>query len=676
VGIVRGVTEPGEGATGSGARQEPGHVRALDGIRAVAVLLVLLFHLRIPWFRAGFLGVDVFFVLSGFLITSLLLEEIRRTGRVSLPEFWARRARRLLPAVVLVLMVVSLTTSMTTTYTERPSMRGDLLATTGYVANWRLISTSSYFADTGVDSPVEHTWSLAIEEQFYLLWPLLVFGVAALGKRPLTGVGILALLGAGLSAVLLALLWSPGAVERAYMGTDARIFEPLLGAAGAASVASPRGRARLERAGPWVLAAGAAALLIGLVTIEPGGRGYFLGGAVLVSLGTLAIVAPLWVGAGGIARPVLSWRPLVWIGIVSYGAYLWHWPVTLWLRVREPGVDDLLLRQVAAALLTFGIAAASYYAMERPIRSGFRPGTLGHAGTVTLGRYRRSDLLPNGDTVRRRRVVTLAAVPITLLGVAGVSLAMTTVPPIQAGVPVVMIVGDSVPNRLGVAFERAFSEEGWRFVTAALGGCPVTGETPVRPDGTAWPGVLPGCRKEVAGRQDMLIGTADPDLIVWWDRFSVSGFLAENGAHVWAGSPEFWSLRLEALDAAVQRLGRRGAVVVFIATEPPAESVLDRCRSVGCDWPQFQIAHYDDVTRRWNALLRRYAERHPELAGFVSITDAVCKEDVAPCDDRIAGITARQDGVHYEGAGEGSVIETILLELGPFMDRFRPLVAA
>jgi hypothetical protein len=312
--------------------------------------------------------------------------------------------------------------------------------------------------------------------------------------------------------------------------------------------------------------------------------------------------------------------------------------------------------------------------MKRPIRSGFRPGTLGHAGTVALGRRRRRDPL-RGDTIKRRRVVTLAAVPITLLSVAGVSLAMTTVPPIQSGVPVVMIVGDSVPNRLGVAFERAFSEEGWRSVTAALGGCPVTGETPVRPDGTAWPGVLPGCRKEVAERQDTLIGTADPDLIMWWDRFSVSGFLDEHGAYVPAGSPEFWSLRREALDAAVRRLGRRGAVVVFIATEPPAESVLDRCRLVGCDWPQFQIAHYDDVTRRWNAMLRRYAERHPELAGFVSITDAVCKEDVAPCEDRIAGITARHDGVHYEGAGERSVIETILLELGPFMERFRPLIA-
>jgi hypothetical protein len=395
-----------------------------------------------------------------------------------------------------------------------------------------------------------------------------------------------------------------------------------------------------------VLTAGAAALLIGLVTIVPGGRGYFFGGAVLVSLGTLAIVAPLWIGAGGIARPVLSWAPMAWIGVVSYGAYLWHWPVTLWLRVREPGVDALALRQLAAALLTFAIAAISYYALERPIRSGFLVG-------------------------RRRAATTLVAVPVTLLGVAGVSLAMTTVPPFDPNEPVVMIVGDSVPNRLGAAFERAFAEEGWRFVTAALGGCPVTGETPVRPDGTAWPGVLPGCRREVAARQDALVGTADPDVIMWWDRFSVSGFLDEDGGLVQAGSARFWSLRLDALDAAVRRLGRRGAVVVFVAAEPPAESVLDRCRLVGCDWPRFQIAHYEDVTRRWNGMLLGYAERHPDLAGFVSITDVVCKEDMAPCDDRIAGITARLDGVHYEGAGEEAVIDSFLQQLGPFMERRR-----
>jgi peptidoglycan/LPS O-acetylase OafA/YrhL len=657
------VTEPADGPT---VPERAGHVRALDGMRAIAVLLVILFHLRVPGFRAGFVGVDVFFVLSGFLITSLLLEEVRRTGRVSLSAFWARRARRLLPALVLVLLTVGVVTALTATYTERASVRGDLLTTTGYVANWHFIDTSSYFADIGVDSPLEHTWSLAIEEQFYVLWPLLVFGVAATGLKPRTGIGLLALLGAGVSLSLLVVLWSPGGVERAYMGTDARIFEPLLGAAGAVFVASAGGRARLERAGRWVPMAGAAGLVAGLVTITPGGRGYFFGGALLVSLATLAIVASLWVDAGGSSHPLLSWKPLVWIGVVSYGAYLWHWPVTLWLQVREPAVDDLLLRRLAAGFITFGLAASSFYALEQPIRSGSLP----------VVRRGRRTARKGTDPVRRRTVATLVAVPITLLGVAGVSLAVTRVPPISEGEPVMMIVGDSVPARLGTAFERAFDAEGWRFVSAALGGCPPTGETPVRADVTAWPGVIPGCRVEVPRRQDALVNMADPEVIVWWDRFSVSGFRGWDGAYVAAGSPRFWSLRLAALDTTVRRLGARGAIVVFVATEPPAQSVLDRCREVGCDWPHFQIAHYEDVTLRWNTMMRDYARDRPEMAGFISITDVVCREDTAPCDDRIEGVTARRDGVHYEGAGEEAVIEALLERLGPFMERYEPPSAA
>jgi peptidoglycan/LPS O-acetylase OafA/YrhL len=636
------------------------HVPALDGIRGIAVLLVLLFHLRVPGFHAGFIGVDLFFVLSGFLITSLLLEEIRRTGRISVPAFWARRARRLLPALVLVLLVVGIVTWFTATYTERAAIRGDLLATTGYVANWHLISTSTYFADVGVDSPLEHTWSLGIEEQFYLVWPLLVFAVAALAIRPRRGIAVLALLGATASAVALALLWSSGDPERAYMGTDARIFEPLLGAAGAAFVASPGGRARLERSGSWVVAAGAAAILVSLVAIPPGDRMYALGGAVLVSMGALAIVAPMWIGAGGAASAPLSWRPLAWIGVVSYGAYLWHWPIVLWLGVREPGADHLILRQIVAAMLTFGLAALSFYAAEEPIRNG-----------TFVARFRaRGQGRPAGGAVRRRTVATLAAVPVTLLGVAGVSLAVTGVPPISTEDRVVMVVGDSVPARLSASLERAFAGEGWRFVNAAFGGCPPSGETPVRPDGTPWPGVLPACRAAVPLRQDTLVRTIDPDLVLWWDRFSVSGFLGEDRTYVASGSPEFWARRREALAETVRRLEAGGAVVVLIATEPPGVSFLDRCDEVGCDWPSFQTEHYRDVTTPWNQLLRNYAIDHPGLTRFVSITGVVCRHDVAPCDDRIEGVSARPDGVHYVGAGEEAVIGALLERLRPVLARF------
>lgn len=132
---------------------EAGYVRALDGVRGVAVGLVFLFHLRVAGFGAGYLGVDVFFVLSGFLITSLVLDELRRTGRIALTSFWARRVRRLLPALVLLLLVVALVTWLTATFSERATLRGDLLAATAYVANWHFISTSGYFVSTGIEAP-------------------------------------------------------------------------------------------------------------------------------------------------------------------------------------------------------------------------------------------------------------------------------------------------------------------------------------------------------------------------------------------------------------------------------------------------------------------------------------------------------------------------------------------
>ena len=169
------------------ARGEPGatgHVRAVDGMRAVAVVMVVLFHLGVPGMSAGYLGVDVFFVLSGFLITSVLISEMDRHSRIQLLAFWSRRIRRLLPALAVLLLVVAVHTALTATFIERASIRGDLLAASAYVANWRFIATSSYFAYTGVESPIQHTWTLAVEEQFYLVWPLALAVVAALSRRP------------------------------------------------------------------------------------------------------------------------------------------------------------------------------------------------------------------------------------------------------------------------------------------------------------------------------------------------------------------------------------------------------------------------------------------------------------------------------------------------------------
>ncbi len=651
--------ERGSAAAGSGAPSAGGHVRALDGIRAVAVVLVLLFHLRLPGFSSGFLGVDIFFVLSGFLITTLLLTEHERTGRISLSEFWARRARRLLPALVILLLVVAAVTWAQGTFTERASIRGDLLATTGYVANWHLINTSSYFADIGIDSPLQHTWSLAIEEQFYLLWPLIVVGIAALLKRrPQIGVASVAVAGSVLSAMLLWLLWSTGNVDRAYMGTDARIFEPLVGAVGAACIAMPTGRRWIDRRGRILFAGGAVGLVSGVVLVAVSPSSYPLGGAMLVTLATLLLVMSVWLGHGGIVQRSLGWAPIAWIGVVSYGAYLWHWPLVVWLGVAEGTGSATITRRLGVIVSTFAIAALSYRLIESPIRRG-------RVRAATTGGHR------SRQARRLRR--TLVAIPIALLAVASISVAATQVPVVTGSTPSLMLVGDSVPRHLTVALDRAMTDRGWRVFSATFGSCPVTGEEPARADGTAVRSAT-HCSTHVVQEQDRIVRTSDPEIVLWWDRWSLSDFLTPAGEVVRSGTSRYWELRRTGVRHAVERLSSGGATVVFVATEPPGATIgAERCTEADCHrFVRLQIDRYHDLTSRWNAMLHRFAERHPDRAYFLSVTDVICRTDAAPCDDRIDGVPARPDGTHYEGVGETVVIATLLRLMAPVMDPLSP----
>ena len=186
------------------------YVPALDGVRALAVAAVLAFHGGMSWARGGYLGVDAFFVLSGYLITTLLLTEWQRTGGIALAAFWGRRARRLLPALLLLIVVVTIAARSLLPPEEVRLLRGDGLAAVFYVANWQmLLGGGDYFAQTAAPSPLEHTWSLAIEEQFYLLWPLLLLVLLA-SRRPLRRLVVVCAAGAVASAVALAVLYSAG----------------------------------------------------------------------------------------------------------------------------------------------------------------------------------------------------------------------------------------------------------------------------------------------------------------------------------------------------------------------------------------------------------------------------------------------------------------------------------
>jgi peptidoglycan/LPS O-acetylase OafA/YrhL len=343
---------------------------ALDGLRAVAVLAVLLYHGNVPWVRGGFLGVDVFFVLSGYLITSLLLTEWDRWGAVDLAAFWMRRARRLLPALVLVLTAVLVYSMTAAAATQRDAIRGDAVATLLYVSNWRYVLTGqSYFAQFETPSPLLHTWSLGIEEQWYIVFPIVLAILLARLRLRRRTLGVVLLLAAIGSAAWMAALYTPFAdPSRVYYGTDTRVQALLLGAALAVVLAAGRRPGRRTTAmlqGGGLL--GAVVLVAAFALVQETQPTLFRGGFLVVAVASGLVVAAIATSdRGPLARP-LSWRPVVAVGLVSYGIYLWHWPVYVLLTPQQTGISGaplLLLRLFVTGVM----ATVSYVFVEQPVR--------------------------------------------------------------------------------------------------------------------------------------------------------------------------------------------------------------------------------------------------------------------------------------------------------------------
>jgi peptidoglycan/LPS O-acetylase OafA/YrhL len=354
-----------------------GHsIPALDGIRAVAVALVLAEHGGIPGVSGGFLGVDVFFVLSGFLITSLLLDELGKRGRIALGDFWIRRARRLLPAlIVMALAVVAARKLFPTGATA--TLRDDAVAAFFWMANWAFVAQKTdYFSQGSPPSPLQHTWSLGVEEQYYLFWPLLVLAVAAVfGTRARWAVFGLAVAGAAGSAVAATLMASD--VNRVYFGTDTRVQALLVGAAAAAllvrdwRVLTSGGtliRTRYRRWAAATLSFVGLAMLVALAHYATGSAHEFrLGLLSVVAVAAVLVVAPVALDQSSPVARALAFRPLVWLGAISYGIYLWHWPIFLALNGERTGWSDWRLFAVRCAA-TVAVAAASWGLLEQPVR--------------------------------------------------------------------------------------------------------------------------------------------------------------------------------------------------------------------------------------------------------------------------------------------------------------------
>ena len=400
-------------------RNSQRYMPGLDGLRALAVTAVVAYHVNVGWTQGGLLGVGAFFTLSGYLITDLLLGQQERTGGLQLGDFWLRRARRLLPALFVMLAVVV----AWVTLLDRsllPAIRGAVGASAVYVTNWWLIAQhSSYFAQFGPPSPVGHLWSLAVEEQFYLIWPwLLWIGLRCRRRRSSVDLPLAAatLLLAAASAVAMALLYQPGYdPTRVYDGTDTRAFAMLIGAALAFVWPSRRLRDDVARPALWALdGAGIAGLAVFAVLVWRAGEYspfLYRGGMVLLSLATALMVAAAASPASRFGR-ALGWRPLRWIGVRSYGIYLWHFPIIV-LTSPADG-RDTPARAVLQVAATIGCAALSWRYVEEPIRHG----ALSRWWTQV-----RSSGWRLGSLGRQARIVVAASAPVLVLascGMAGV----------------------------------------------------------------------------------------------------------------------------------------------------------------------------------------------------------------------------------------------------------------
>ena len=613
-----------------------GYIPALDGARAVAVALVMAYHLDIGVLRGGFLGVDLFFVLSGFLITTLLLREFSRSARIDLAAFWMRRARRLLPALFVLLGAIALSAASFSPY-ERGGLRWDLLSALSYVANWRFIAAGqSYFAQFAAPSPVRHLWSLAIEEQFYLLWPLICLGALWLAKHWRAGAATMIrvlILSTFASILALALTFDRSDPSLAYFATYTRAHELLIGAAGAVLIERfDWVRHAVRRMAPSLALVGLTTVLGFGLLMPDTSSAYYFGGSAVFALGALALI--LGISVHGRTNPVarvLSFRPLTWIGAISYGLYLWHWPVFTWLTTESTGLTGTSLAG-ARVLITLLIATASFVLVETPIRRG-RIGRWRIGLRVTVVGATAAALLLAGITV----VQTRGGRPIPEFVSNNRKLIVSDTPDPRGTWG---LVGDSTAMALypGLAVEAARRSE--RLVVAAFPGCPVG--SAVRVDANGQPFAFAGrCPEAVIQGHESLSASFDPAVIFWLsERDGLS--IGDGDATLEAGSPGWTAASFADWDQRLETLTARGARIVLIL---PIHREGADPKDPGGRNPLRQV-------------YRQWAKLHGDRVILLDPDPVVCP--AGPCPSRIGNLDLYADGVHISPDASPLVAKELL----------------
>jgi len=581
----------------------------LDGLRAIAVYLVVLFHAGVLRFAGGFVGVDVFFVLSGYLVTQLLLRDVLGQNGIRFGRFYARRYRRLLPAAFVALLVTALVYAGIASPANVATAVDAFKAAFLYVANWFFIGrATAYFGGNIAQNPVLPYWSLAVEEQFYFVWPLLLAGIFALTaragarQRALVGgiVGSLAVF--SLAAALVLRSSSPA---HAYYGTDARAYQLLGGALIALFPVVVTRAAGYARATRIVLPISLAVLLLlasSWVHLDAIGRG------ALVTVTTIALIVALEAAEGSPVNRALSTRPAVYLGQVSYGTYLWHWPVILVMTtlLHLSALSTFLL----TCLIATGIASLSFQILERPIR--LSPWLDQHRRAVIVSGLVVSVvsalvLIPAvlqepspASTIRGDTSTGFTPVP-SDLDFADATFTATPSPPVCFDRPAsvctivkgsgkhVMLMGDSHARMLIPTFTRIARDNNLTLSVGISGGCPwqlgvYTPNSPAR------------CRRYKDDLYSRVIPALQPDVIVaanyGYDDPSIPPFpvVDEAGQGMARGSVGFDRLMARQTKKSAKALTRGGRDLVIVEPIPidkrdPTECLahskfLESCRYV------------------------------------------------------------------------------------------------
>jgi peptidoglycan/LPS O-acetylase OafA/YrhL len=624
------------------------YMPALDGIRAVAIIVIMGYHYGVFLTSGGFYSLDTFFALSGFLITTLLISEWHRSGTVRLTAFWARRARRLLPGLLVMLLGVAALSEFAFPAGMYPTLRGDALASLFYFANWHFIASgSNYFVQTGLTSPLTHMWSLAVEEQFYLVWPLVVLGVLALFKSRWVLLAV-CVVGALASATEMALLYHLNDVNRVYYGTDTRAQSLLVGAALAVGLSlwadrhqrrgnggDPSWAARTTWGRRSILAVGLAGVAGSVVlwtTVSYNETFAYRGGFLLAALASAAVLCSVVCAPRSVLARCLSLAPLRYIGRISYGMYLWHFPLYISLDHARTGLTGYPLFFTRSAA-TLAVATVSYFVVEQPIRAG---------------------RIPAGWALRILTPAAVAATAVALVAAtaapsAALRTTSTAPPPVSSiptGPPVrVLVVGDSTALTLDIGLNEYATRYSVAPFNGGIFGCGVTDGAEYQLKGVDAP-MAPEC-------------TGDPDDFSWSALWKARiGIVHPNVVMILAGrwevtnrtyeghwtsieNPAYAAYVKRQLEFAVGVAGSSGARVVLL-TAPCYDSGE---QPNGTAWPE------DSRTRLniYNNLVRQVAATSPDTS-LLNFNAMACPG--GHYEEYMDGQQVREsDGIHFTFTG-------------------------